>query len=150
MRLYNLTEYTGQKSADERTMTIQTFTVRPKVLLHAGVAVIPALLLAAVSWIVISVYAVIVFALTWAAVFWLLTARTTDSRNIPQYKALIDSRQAKNEVGRFFVGPNKIDVLYSVDAVFTPGTTPVGKPDRTVVSPVINFDSDFDDLVKRK
>ena len=150
MRLYNLTQYTGQKASEDRTMTIQTFSVRPKVLLNLAVALIPAILVSAIAWIFLGLYGVLVGAVAGGVVFWLLTARTTDSRNIPQYKALIDSRQAKAEVGRFFVGANKIDPLLSVDGVLVPGSTPVGQKEREVIPVFEDRSAEFDSLFKRR
>lgn len=125
MNVYNLTDLTGQRANDKRTVTLLTAELTPKVLVVSVVALIPSLVLAVAFWGLLGSYAILIPVVVVVAADWLFTARTNDARRLPQYKALLDQRQAKAMVGKFVVGTRVVDPMMSDSLHLVSASIPV-------------------------
>lgn len=126
MNVYDLTDLTGQRADEVRTVTVMTIDFRPKVLIVGVTALLPSVILASALWSLINAYAVLVPVVVVAIAVWLFTARTSDARRMPQYQAMLDARKAKSAVGRFVVGTREVDPMMSDNLLLVTASVPVG------------------------
>lgn len=150
MRLYNLTGLTGAKADEHRTMTVSSFSIKPKLFWTALVCLIPSLALMGIVWAFVGVYAIFVALVVEPLLVWLIVSRTTDARDIPRYRALLDAKNAREEEGSFFVGSNRVDPFHTESGIVFSATTPVGKPDEKIRPVVVKIDQQLDKLHKPK
>lgn len=133
MLLFTLTEYTGQKSSEDRTMTIATFSMSRRYFISGIISFLVSFVVSAGLWPFLGTYTLLALIALWAGLMWLLNARTRDSRRIPQYKALVDAAKARRAVGKFFIGVNRIDPLLTDSAVLNTSTVEIGKPQEPLL-----------------
>lgn len=143
MRLFTLTELTGRQSNADRTITVASFPARPRHLATAAISGVIAAIFTAIAWAFIGYYAALIFLALMAILMWLLNATTKDSRQIRQYRALIDSMLARASIGRFYVGHNQVNPLRTESGVFLPATKQAGD---TTSHPVLSMEKRYTDL----
>ena len=104
MKLYSLTDMTGKKSDDDRTMSVMTVNVRPKVLLVGALSAFASIPVVMILWPMIHEISIIAIPIVVGGALWLFTANTNDSRQISNFRALGDRAKAKSASGKIYVG----------------------------------------------
>jgi hypothetical protein len=130
MNVYDLTDLTGRRANEKRTVTFATVEFNRKFLLVGLASIIPGLILTGVFWPLVDSYALVVPPIVVGASLWLFASRTNDARRLPQYKALIDRRKAKAMVGKFVMGMQVVDPMMSDNLVITSSSVPVGTDEK--------------------
>jgi hypothetical protein len=123
VRVFCLTPLT-RGAGNERRAVVKGFDVRVRTMIIAGVAAVPALVVAAIAWAVIGVPGLLALPLVEALAFWLVEARTRSGLRLRTYQALTDRRKAKSEVGKFFVAGHVYDPLGEQWYGLRPGSAP--------------------------
>lgn len=109
MYCYDLTTLIGDRRNELREITVATVDVKPKTFGVALASSVVGLIVMALVWPLIGYYAVLALPLVVGAAEALFVMRTNDSRRLPQYRALMDSRKARKQVGTFVVGTRTVD-----------------------------------------
>lgn len=127
MQLYSLTDMTGKRSDDDRTMSVMTVNVRPKVLLVGVLSMLVSLPVMMILWPLLHEIAVLAIPAVVGGSLWLFTANTNDSRQISNFRALGDRVKAKNASGKIYVGLTEININQSDEFISMPGSLPKDK-----------------------
>lgn len=130
MHLYSLTELTGRKSNDLRTVSLFTIDWRPRVLAIVGVSSPVALIVGAVCWTFMGSYAVLVSMAVVAVALWLFATRTADSRDIYRWEASSDSARSRKRVGKFHFDGHIISPHHNEVIVVKHNTIPFDQLDK--------------------
>lgn len=110
MRIFCLTPLT-RGAASQRRVVIQGFDLPARTLLIAGLASLPAIVVAVIAWSLVGVLGLLAVPIVEALAFWLIETRTRSGLRLRTYRALADKRLAKREVGKFFLVGRELDPL---------------------------------------
>lgn len=129
-RLYDLTEMVGAKAGEKRQITFLTFDFKPKVLIAGVAAAFPGFILASLFWTVMGSWAFIFPMVIISASVWAFNARTNDSRNMLQYRAIEDNLRGKKVVNKFYIGAIEVDPDLADLEVLHQNALPPGQSSR--------------------
>lgn len=107
-RLYSLTEYTGQKASDERTIYSQGFEIKTQLLKVVIAALVPALFISMLASIFIGNLAILIIPVVVITVVILFEGRARKGPRIRLYRQLIDQHNSKES--SFYIGGRRVDL----------------------------------------
>ena len=110
MRIFCLTPLT-RGAASQRRVVIQGFDLPARALLIAGLAFLPAIVVTLIAWALVGMLGLLAIPLVEGLAFWLIETRTRSGLRLRTYRALADKRNAKREVGKFFLAGRELDPL---------------------------------------
>ena len=106
--LYLLTDMTGRASGSERTMIVATMEMKMRTFWIALAAAAPGLILTALFYPMIGIWAMVWLALTEGAAFFLIEKRTSDGLRLRTYQTLLDKKRSNKDT--FYLCGQPVDV----------------------------------------
>jgi hypothetical protein len=110
VRIFCLTPLT-RGAASQRRVVVHGFDLPARGLLIAGLAFVPAVVVAVIAWMMVGELGFLAVPLVEVLAFWLIETRTRSGLRLRTYQALTDKQKAKREVGKFFVAGRELDPL---------------------------------------
>lgn len=126
--LYLLTDMTGRASGSERTMIVATLEMKMRTFWIALAAAVPGLILTALFYPMVGLFAMAWLALTEAAAFFLIERRTADGLRLRTYQTLLDKKRSNQ--GTFYLCGQPIDVGGSEFGTIQQITAPVHREEQ--------------------
>lgn len=106
--LYLLTDMTGRASGSERTMIVATLEMKMRTFWIALAAAVPGLILTALFYPMIGIWAMAWLALSEGAAFFLIEKRTADGLRLRTYQTLLDKKRSNKDA--FYLCGQPVDV----------------------------------------
>jgi hypothetical protein len=122
-KVYDLTPLT--RSFNQRRVVIQGFDVSLRSLIVFLVGLAPSLILTAIAWTVLGMYALLMLVLGEVATFWLIEGRSRGGLRLKNYRALIDRKRSMS--GSFICCWQPIDVTNGTWASVVAAAVPVDR-----------------------
>ena len=110
--LYLLTDMTGRASGSERTMIVATMEMKMRTFWIALAAAVPGLILTALFYPMVGIWALAWLALSEGAAFFLIEKRTADGLRLRTYQTLLDKAYTEGWID-VYETPNKTTGAYS-------------------------------------
>lgn len=106
--LYLLTDMTGRASGSERTMIVATLEMKMRTFWIGLAAAVPGLILTALFYPLVGIWALTWLVLTEAAAFFLIEKRTADGLRLRTYQTLLDKKRSNKDT--FYLCGQPVDV----------------------------------------
>jgi len=114
---YNLTDITGRKAADRRTITFATIDWQRRTLMVLAWSLLPGAVVVAVLWPLMQEVALLFAAATVGVLMWLFLSKTRDAREVSKYRDMRDRLDSKKDVGRFYLAGREVDPMVNEPTV---------------------------------